>query len=89
MADPTYTRMYASRVSGLREKALREAGSLAKDAEILAQQLGKGGMAVDSSDARALLTKAVSLTETLDKIEVLEEVSYLTTDPDAEEKTDG
>lgn len=80
MADPTYVRMYTSRLDGLKEIAVRDAARLADAADALARRLAKGQG--DSSDATALAVTAQRIAETLARIEILEEVSYLTTTPD-------
>lgn len=85
MADPTYVRMYESRLRHLKEKAAADAASLAEDAVVLARRIAdsKGGY---GSEAAKLSAQYTHLFELIGRIEILEEVSYLTTDPDAAEE---
>jgi hypothetical protein len=84
--DPTYVRMFNGRVKWHRDAALREIRSLAQDVAAMQQQAERGGK-LFASEARNLASSAAALVERLAALEALEEVSYLTTNPDAEEAT--
>jgi hypothetical protein len=82
--DPTYVRMFNSRRDWNQKAARRQIDSIAQDVETLRRDLEKGGK-VFASQARALADQAVLLTERLATLETLDEVAFITTDPDAAE----
>ena len=84
--DPTAVRRYVGRMKWLRNAALRDVKSLAQDVETLKDGIERGDR-LFACDARNLASSAAALVERLAKLEALDEVSYLTTDPDAEEAT--
>lgn len=81
--DPGYVRMYNSRREWTANAAKRQAKSLAQDLDSLRRDLDRGDK-VFASQARVLADGATQLVERLAALEAFDEVSYLTTDPDAE-----
>jgi hypothetical protein len=87
MADPTYVRMYQKVIERKQQRVHELSTKISARAWEINKQASKGK--VDNVTAREIRSLALELADAAAALDALEEVSYLTIDPDTEENTHG
>jgi hypothetical protein len=87
--DPLNVRAYNSQVKRHQNKAYREAASIKQRLAEVTRGLDDGNVTLPLGAARNMAMDVAELVAALSALEVLADMSFLTTDPDAKEATNG